>query len=46
MTPRARRTIFILVLFFAVMAVAGSILERRVGAQSSQDESQLRDSLK
>jgi carboxyl-terminal processing protease len=46
MTPRARRTFFILVLFFAVMAVAGSILERRVGAQSSQDESQLRDSLK
>jgi carboxyl-terminal processing protease len=46
MTPRTRRTIFSLVLFFAVCAVAGSILERRVGAQSSQDESQLRDSLK
>jgi carboxyl-terminal processing protease len=46
MTPRARRTIFSLVFFFAVCAVAGSFLERRVGAQSSQDESQLRDSLK
>jgi len=46
MTPRARRAIFTLTLFFAVCAVAGSLLERRVGAQSSQDESQLRDSLK
>jgi carboxyl-terminal processing protease len=34
------------VVFFAVCAVAGTVLERRVGAQSSQDESQLRDSLK
>ncbi len=33
-------------MFFTVCAVAGTILERRVGAQSSQDESQLRDSLK
>ncbi len=46
MTPRARRALFAVALFFAVCAVAGSILERRVGAQSSQDESQLRDSLK
>jgi carboxyl-terminal processing protease len=46
MTPRARRTLFTIALFFAVCAVAGTILERRVGAQSSQDESQLRDSLK
>src|SRR5580692_436036 len=46
MTPRARRAIFSVVIFFAVCAVAGSFLERRVGAQSSQDESQLRDSLK
>jgi carboxyl-terminal processing protease len=34
------------VLFFAVCAVAGSVLQRKVGAQSSADESQLRDSLK
>jgi len=46
MTPRARRSILALVLFFAVCAVGGSVLERRVGAQSSQEESQLRDSLK
>ena len=45
-TPRARRALFALAVFFAVCAVAGTILERRVGAQSSQDESQLRDSLK
>ena len=46
MTPRARRASFALVVFFAVCAVAGTVLQRRVGAQSSQDESQLRDSLK
>ena len=46
MTPRARRALFAVVLFFAVCAVAGSILQRKVGAQSSEDESQLRDGLK
>jgi carboxyl-terminal processing protease len=46
MTPRARRALFALVLFFAVCAVAGSILQRKVGAQSSADEGQLRDGLK
>ncbi len=46
MTPRARRALFTVVLFFAVCAVVGSVLQRRVGAQSSADESQLRDSLK
>jgi carboxyl-terminal processing protease len=46
MTPPARRAIFSLIVFFAVCAVAGSFLQRRVGAQSSQDESQIRDSLK
>lgn len=46
MTPRARRALFSLILFFAVCAVAGSILQRKVGAQSSEDESQLRDNLK
>jgi carboxyl-terminal processing protease len=38
MTPRARRASF--------TVVAGSVLQGRVGAQSSADESQLRDSLK
>jgi carboxyl-terminal processing protease len=46
MTPRARRALFTVILFFAVCALAGTLLQRRVGAQSSQDESQLRDSLK
>jgi carboxyl-terminal processing protease len=46
MTPRARRAIFSLFLFFVVCAVAGSVMQRRVGAQTSQDESQIRDSLK
>jgi carboxyl-terminal processing protease len=46
MTPRARRALFTVVLFFTVCAVAGSFMQRRVGAQSSADESQLRDSLK
>jgi carboxyl-terminal processing protease len=46
MTPRARRALFTVVLFFAVCAVAGSLLQRKVGAVSSADESQLRDNLK
>jgi carboxyl-terminal processing protease len=46
MTPRARRALFTVTLFFAVCAVAGTFLQRRVGAESSADESQLRDSLK
>ncbi|HLY42091.1 MAG TPA: S41 family peptidase [Terracidiphilus sp.] len=46
MTPRARRAIFTLLLFFAVCAVVGTFMQRKVGAQSSQDESQIRDSLK
>jgi carboxyl-terminal processing protease len=46
MTPRARRALFSLIVFFAVCGVAGTVLQRRVGAQSSEDESQLRDSLK
>ena len=46
MTPRARRALFTVILFFAVCAVVGTVLQRRVGAQSSEDESQLRDSLK
>jgi len=46
MTPPARRALFSLIIFFAVCALAGTFLQRRVGAQSSQDESQIRDSLK
>ncbi len=46
MTPRARRALFAVVIFFAVCALTGTILQSRVGAQSSQDESQLRDGLK
>jgi carboxyl-terminal processing protease len=46
MTPRARRATFTLVLFFTVCAVVGSVMQRKVGAQSSEDESQIRDSLK
>jgi carboxyl-terminal processing protease len=46
MNPRARRALFAVIVFLAVCAVAGSLLQRRVGAQSSQDESQLRDNLK
>src|ERR1700678_2002323 len=46
MTPRARRAIFSLVLFFSVCAIAGSLLQGKVGAQSAVEESQLRDNLK
>jgi carboxyl-terminal processing protease len=46
MTPRARRALLALIVFFSVCAVAGSILQRRVGAQTAADESQLRDNLK
>jgi carboxyl-terminal processing protease len=46
MNPRARRALFTVVLFLTVCAVAGTVLQRRVGAQSATDESQLRDSLK
>ncbi|HEX3892470.1 MAG TPA: S41 family peptidase [Terracidiphilus sp.] len=46
MTPRARRALFSLAVFFAVCALLGSVMQRKVGAQSSQDESQIRDSLK
>jgi carboxyl-terminal processing protease len=46
MTPRARRAFLTVVLFFAVCAVVGSVLQSKVGAQSSADESQFRDNLK
>ena len=46
MNSRARRALFTIILFFAVCAMSGALLQRKVGAQSSADESQLRDSLK
>src|ERR1039457_3044142 len=46
MTSRARRAFFTVVVFLTVCGMAGSLLQRKVGAQSSADESQLRDSLK
>ncbi len=46
MTPRARRALFSLILFFTVCALVGNVMQRKVGAQSSEDESQIRDSLK
>jgi carboxyl-terminal processing protease len=46
MTPRARRAIFSLVLFFGVCALLGTLFQSRVRAQSAEDESQLRDSFK
>ena len=41
-----RRAAFSIIVFFSVCALAGSLLERRVGAQSAADESQVRDSYK
>jgi carboxyl-terminal processing protease len=46
MTPRTRRALFTVVLFFAVCAFAGSVLQRKVGAQSAAGEGQVRDNLK
>jgi carboxyl-terminal processing protease len=46
MTPRARRALFTVVLFFVVCAIAGSVLQRKVGAQSAAGEGQVRDNLK
>jgi len=46
MTPRARRALFSVVLFFSVCAVVGTLLQGRVGAQSAADESQFRDNVK
>jgi carboxyl-terminal processing protease len=46
MTSRARRALLSVSLFLVICALAGSVLQRRVGAQSPADESQLRDSLR
>jgi carboxyl-terminal processing protease len=46
MTPRGRRATFSLIVFFSVCALAGTLLQGKVGAQSAADESQFRDSVK
>lgn len=45
MAPRTRRALFSVTLFLATCAVAGSFINEKVAAQSSSDESTLRDSL-
>ena len=46
MSPRNRRSILFVVVFLVVCGVAGAFLDRNVGAQTSSDQSTLRDSLK
>ena len=46
MSSRARRATFFLITFFCVCALAGTVLQSRVGAQSATDQSQFRDNLK
>lgn len=46
MPSRTRRTVFALVVFFSACGLAGIVVSQKVGAQSSNDESQFRDSLK
>lgn len=46
MPSSTRRTAFSLVVFFSACGLAGMIVSQKVGAQSSSDESQFRDSLK
>ncbi len=45
MAPRTRRALFSATVFLATCAVAGSLINQRVAAQSASDESTLRDSL-
>jgi carboxyl-terminal processing protease len=45
MAPRTRRALFSAALFLLTCAVLGSIISRKVAAQSASDESTLRDSL-
>ena len=46
MSIRTRRTLFSLIVFFAVCALGGMVLSQQVGAQSAQDETTFRDGLK
>ena len=45
MAPSTRRALFSVTLFLATCAVLGSLINEKVSAQSSSDESTLRDSL-
>jgi carboxyl-terminal processing protease len=46
MSIRTRRTIFSLIVFFAICALGGMIVSQQVGAQSASSESAFRQSLK
>jgi carboxyl-terminal processing protease len=46
MTPRASRSLLFVVVFLVVCGAAGAFFAHRVGAQSSDNQSTLRDSLK
>jgi carboxyl-terminal processing protease len=46
MSSRARRTLVSLIVFFTLCGLAGTFVSRKVGAQSSVDESTFRDCLK
>jgi carboxyl-terminal processing protease len=46
MSIRTRRTLFSLIIFFAVCALGGMVISQQVGAQSASDESTFRDGLK
>ncbi|MEO6829098.1 MAG: S41 family peptidase, partial [Acidobacteriaceae bacterium] len=46
MTPRARRSLFFVVVFLVVCGAAGAFFAHQVGAQSSDNQSTLRDNLK
>jgi carboxyl-terminal processing protease len=46
MSSRNNRALFSVTVFLAICALAGTALQHRVGAQSSADESELRDGLR
>jgi carboxyl-terminal processing protease len=46
MASRTRRSLFSMLLFFVVCAFLGAVVSQRLGAQSSTDESALRDDLR
>src|SRR5271169_3434272 len=46
MPSRTRRTLFSLVIFFATCGLIGMMIDQKVGAQSSTDESTFRDNLR
>ncbi|HET9101441.1 MAG TPA: S41 family peptidase [Acidobacteriaceae bacterium] len=46
MTSRTRRSLLFVVVFLVVCGAAGAFLDRNVGAQTSSDQSNLRESLK